>query len=394
MKIKQAIILAGGRGTRLAPFTDTSPKPMVPICGKPFLEHLLLLLKENGIEEVVLLLGYKSDQIQDYFKDGKEFGVRILYSVMPVEDDTGTRVRKAEKLLQSEFLLLYADNYWPLNLERLQAFHEEKEVVGTVTVFKNEKKIGRDNIRVNRSGFVDLYDNSRTNETANGVEIGFMILRKKVLEYMPEENFSFNDVITSLVKDGELAGYVTSQKYYSVGSPDRLRATTEFLSPRHVLFLDRDGVINVRPPQGEYVTTWENFEFLPPALSALKLLKDQGFEVYIISNQPGVVRGAMTLKDLEDINERFLEAVERNGGEVHGIYQCLHDREEGCACRKPAPGLFFTAADGHNINLSLSWFIGDDERDEVAGTAAGVKTILIPSNGDLYAAVKKIILSE
>ena len=87
--IKQAVILAGGRGERLKPITDTIPKPMVPINGKPFLEYLVELLKENGIEEIVMLLGYLPDKITEYFGDGSKFGVRIRYSVGAVEDEGG-----------------------------------------------------------------------------------------------------------------------------------------------------------------------------------------------------------------------------------------------------------------------------------------------------------------
>ena len=117
--IKQAVILAGGLGTRLRPITDKIPKPMIQFHGKPFLEYLIELLKEQGIEEIILLLGYLSEKVVEYFGDGDKFGIKILYSISPVEDDTGLRIFKAKDIIKDEFLLLYCDNYWPLNLQKM-----------------------------------------------------------------------------------------------------------------------------------------------------------------------------------------------------------------------------------------------------------------------------------
>ena len=105
--IKQAVILAGGKGERLKPLTDTLPKPMVPVNGRPFLEYLVELLKNNGIEEIVMLLGYRPEKITEHFGDGTKFGVNIKYSIGAVEDETGTRIKNAKGLLKDKFLLMY-----------------------------------------------------------------------------------------------------------------------------------------------------------------------------------------------------------------------------------------------------------------------------------------------
>ncbi|HZD39283.1 MAG TPA: nucleotidyltransferase family protein, partial [Terriglobales bacterium] len=108
---RQAVILAGGRGTRLRPLTDTRPKPMVEICGKPFLEYQIEQLRQQGFERVLLLLGYLPEVVKDYFGNGHRWGVEIEYAVTAVDDETGKRVKLAEPLLDSCFLLLYCDNY-------------------------------------------------------------------------------------------------------------------------------------------------------------------------------------------------------------------------------------------------------------------------------------------
>lgn len=391
MKIRQAVILAGGRGERMRPFTDSQPKPMVQINGKPFLEYLIELLKKNGIEEVVILVGYKHEKITEYFGDGLKFGISIKYSIGAVEDETGSRIRNARELLNDEFLLLYCDNYWPLRLERLYQFHKEHGTLGTVTVYANKHKITRNNMSVNDNGLVVTYDKSRISPNLNGVDVGFFILGKRVLDYMPESNFSFEtEIIPKLIERRELSGYLTNERYYSIGSPDRLPMTSEYLSDRRVIFLDRDGTINKRPKKADYVKKWSEFKFLPDSLKALKYLREQKYEVYIISNQPGIARGVMSKDDLDDINEKFVDEVEKAGGHINGIYQCLHNWDEGCECRKPMGGMFYDAAFEHNLNLSKASFIGDDERDGIAGRAVGIKTLVIEPDGDLFAAIRTL----
>ncbi len=127
MKISQAVILAGGKGERMRPLTLTIPKPMIKIHGKPFLEYTIRHLKKNGIKEIIILTGYLHEQIENYFKDGKKFGIKIKYSYSPVEADTGTRVRNARHIFKKYILLLYGDNYWPLDLTKLLKFYWEKK---------------------------------------------------------------------------------------------------------------------------------------------------------------------------------------------------------------------------------------------------------------------------
>ena len=117
VSVKQAVKLAGGRGTRLKTLTDNLPKPMISINKRPFLEYLIDLLKENGIEEVVLLLGYLPKKIMEYFGNGSTFGIKIKYSIGDISFETGKRIKNVEELLDNNFLLMYCDNYWPLNLK-------------------------------------------------------------------------------------------------------------------------------------------------------------------------------------------------------------------------------------------------------------------------------------
>ena len=178
--IKQAVILAGGEGIRLRPLTYQVPKPMVLVNNRPFLKYLIEMLKENGISEVVLLLGYLPEKITQYFGDGSSFGVDIKYSIGDVTFKTGTRIKNAERLLDDVFLLMYCDNYWPLNLKRLLEFYTEHKTLASVTVYTNKDGKGEygpeNNIYVDNNGYVSKYDKSRKGKNLNGVDIGFFII--------------------------------------------------------------------------------------------------------------------------------------------------------------------------------------------------------------------------
>lgn len=388
-KIKQAVILAGGTGMRLRPFTYDNPKPMVPVNGRPFLAYLLEMLKKNGIEEVVMVLGYLPEKITEYLGDGTAFGLRVKYSIGAVEDWNGTRIRNAKDLLDDTFLLMYCDNYLSLDIAALYAFHEKMGTSATVTVYNNRRGITKNNILVGDDGYVKKYDKTRTATDLNGVDMGFFIFEKRVLDIMPSEgNFWLFDMFPTLIEKHDKAGFRTDKTYFSIGTAERLKITERFLSPRKVVFLDRDGVINYKPPRGEYILKPEQFKLLPQVKEALKWLSGRGYEIYIISNQAGIGRGLMTEDDLFMIHKKMEEELRQAGVNIQGIYHCPHRADEGCFCRKPSPGMLHQAAIEHQINLDNATFIGDDPRDKQAGDAAGCKTILMESDGDLLAVVQ------
>lgn len=382
--IRQAVILAGGMGTRLRPLTDKIPKPMILLNNRPFLEYLIELLRENGISEIVMLLGYLPEKVVEYFGDGSKFGLNIKYSIGDVSFETGTRIKNAKILIDDYFLLMYCDNYLPINLEKLVEYYNLHETLGQVTIYSNKDGITKNNILVDDGGYVIKYDRSRKEPGQNGVEIGFFILNKKILKLMPDHNFSFEDeIIPQLINNRELRGYLTDHRYYSIGKLERIPITEKFLKPKKVIFLDRDGVINKKPPKADYVKNWSEFEFLPDAIEAIKLIYQKGYDIYVITNQAGIARGFMDEQDLKNIHENMKNEFEKHNIKIKGIYYCPHGWDDGCECRKPKPGMFFQAARDHHIDLTKSIFVGDDERDIQAGNAIGCKTIIVTPENNL-----------
>lgn len=389
--IKQAVILAGGVGARLRPLTNEIPKPMLCFHGRPFLEYLIELLQENGIKEIILLLGYLPEKIRNYFGDGRQFGAKIKYSVQGIDCETGSRIKGCEHPLDDHFLLLYCDNYWPLPLKKLLEFYNQDQTLGVVTIYRNREGMTQNNVFIDANGFVTKYDKSRQDKDLNGVEIGFFIFNKKILEMMPENNFSLEtEIFHLLIERRQFRGYFTDHPYYSIGKPERLPLTEKFLQPKRVIFLDRDGVINEKAPEGDYVKSWAEFKFLPGAIEAIRLLTDHQYDVYLITNQAGIARGKMTEADLHCIHENMQKELARHHTQIKRIYYCPHGRDAGCECRKPKPGLLFQAAREHHIDLTRIFFLGDDARDVEAGEAAGAKTVLVTPERSLLKVVRSL----
>ena len=155
--------------------------------------------------------------------------------------------------------------------------------------------------------------------------------------------------------------------------------------------LDRDGVINRKAQEGDYVKNWGEFRFLPGAIEAIRLLTQNGYDLYVITNQRGIARGLMSEADLKVIHEKMKDALSKKGGAIKEIYYCPHGEGEDCDCRKPRPGMLLRAASEHNFDLTGAVFIGDDQRDMEAGTAAGCKVIMVEPGKGLLEVVRVLL---
>lgn len=221
----QAVILAGGLGTRLRPLTEQVPKPMVEVAGKPFLEHQMILLKKNGVDDIVLLTGYLSEQIESYFGDGSGFGVRIRYSREPESLGTGGALKNAAEYLSDVFFLLNGDTILDVEysgiLKRLKAL----SVVGVLAAYDNSVFVSEGNVSVDKEGIISGY-NKEGGEDMRYVDAGVSAYSKKITGYFPrKDKFSLEeDVYPKLISQRNLAAYPTSTRFYDMGTPERLEA--------------------------------------------------------------------------------------------------------------------------------------------------------------------------
>lgn len=389
---RQAVILAGGRGERMRPITDDRPKPMAPILGRPFLEYQIEQLRDQGFERVLILLGYLPEVVQEYFGDGRRWGVHIDYSVTASEQLTSGRVAAARRLIDPCFLLLYCDNYWPMQMSRLWARFRQAGKPALITVYSNKDAYSKGGVLVDDDQDVRLFDRRRAAPGLREVEISYAIVTDLALALLPEQDTLFEEAIyTPLAEQGRLAAYVSDHRYYSIGSLDRLPTTEAFLRRTPTVILDRDGVLNRKPPQAQYVRDWSEWEWRPGALEALQLLRQANWRTIIASNQPGIGRGIMSEADLEALHGRMKQEVAAAGGRIDAIYYCPHDWSNGCDCRKPKPGLLYQAQRDFHLDLTRTPFVGDDERDAAAASAADCPFHLVNEARSLLDITRQLI---
>lgn len=391
-RIGQAVIIAGGLGTRLKPFTEAAPKPMYPFEGRPFIEYLVKQVKSFGIDRILILLGYLPEKIMDYLGNGERYGVRITYDVTPVEYETGKRMKAALAKMEKEFLFLYCDNYCPVNYGKLLEMYRCSQAAAQITAYSNRDGYTKNNLKIAEDGRVEIYDKKRAADGLRGVDIGYAFIRRRVVEMLPEENVNFEAyVYPRLVQEGQLYAAICEHRYYSVGSWERIELAKQFFKPRKVVFLDRDGTINERPPKACYVEEPEQFIWLPYAKKAIKRLREMGYQVILISNQPGIARGRLTVGKLDEIHAKMQEDLRKEGTGIDAVYYCPHDWDEGCFCRKPSPGLLYEAQKDYSLNLRECVFIGDDERDMEAAEQADMRGILVGRDYSLWDAVEELV---
>lgn len=388
-RIKQAVIVAGGRGERMRPFTDAHPKPLYPIYGKSFISRLIDQIKTFGIKRIVILLGYLAEQVMEELGDGSKNNVEITYDIIPAEFETGDRLVHALPLLDNNFLMMYCDNYCPIDFKKLEESFFKNNAAVQLSVYSNKDHYTRDNVIVNGCK-VFAYDKSRKQSGLAGVDIGYAIIQKTIISSLTKDVGNFEKAVYSnLVQEGKLYAIVTDHRYYSIGSFERLPLTEEFFKEKKVAFLDRDGTINVKPPKACYVEKPEDFIWIPGAIEAIKLLNNHGVITILVTNQPGIARGKMKKEDLAAVHAKMQFDLDQHGAKIDHIYCCLHDWDDGCDCRKPKPGLLYQAQKELSLDLTKCVFFGDDERDIEAGNSAGCKSIMINESNTLLKAVQQ-----
>jgi NDP-sugar pyrophosphorylase family protein len=228
----QAVILAGGLGTRLRPITEHIPKPMVEVAGEPFLARIVCWLAKHDFRRQLLLLGYRGEVVSDYFGDGHRFGISIEYSREPSPLGTGGALRFALEKLEDEFLLLYGDSYLPIDYKQVaRAFLTPPPCSGLMVVYDN--RLGdtgvTGNVAVDGDGRVTRYAKNLHDADLQYVEAGVLCFRKKVFESLPDARVISleQELYPELIANRQLRAFTTTQRFFDIGTPQRLE---EFIS--------------------------------------------------------------------------------------------------------------------------------------------------------------------
>ncbi len=396
-KIKQAVILCGGLGTRLSPITETIPKPMVKINKIPFLWYLLDKISDNGIKRFLLLTGYLGDSIQSYFEDGKKFNWIINYSKGPYYWDTGRRIWEAQDLIDDNFLLCYSDNFVQIRLEKIY----EKWIKDTSKIWLSLSHKKKGNVIFLDKEHIS-YEPKRNNINANFVEIGFIFTKKNLIidsikKINKSPNIDLSKVLTLASNSKKLCGYLIKDNYYSIGDIKRLEITRNYLTPKKIILLDRDGVINIKAPVGKYITDLKDFIFIEKSILGLKKLSEKGFKFIIITNQAGIATQDLTDQKLNDINQKMISRLKELNIEIIDIFISKDHWQSNNFRRKPNPGMFYEASSKYLLRLDKTFYIGDDLRDCEAAFNANCQGLIISDkviNKNLYTSLRFMDLEK
>ena len=436
----KVVIMAGGKGTRIASIASDIPKPMIRICGKPILEHQIENLKACGLKDITLVTGHLGSVIRDYFGDGSAFGVSISYFEEQQPLGTAGALFKMPELTD-DFLLLCGDVILDVDLNRFIRFHQEHKAWASLMAHPNghpydsslliteqlpPKEKGGLPVETHRvTGWLNKEDERRyyKNRVNAGIEIISPALLKHTMEHFtprhPEQPDKIDldrDVLKPGIATGRIFAYDTPEYIKDMGTPDRYYEVEKDLESGRVaarnlkkkqkaIFLDRDGTINKHKG---FLTNAKDLELIPGVAEAIRQINRSGFLAVVISNQPVIARGDCTFEELDAIHQKMETELGKEGAFLDAIYYCPHHIDKGfegerpdykfdCDCRKPKPGLLLKAAKEWNIDLTASYMIGDSDIDVQAGKNAGVKeALLIEKNmpDTLKAVINKITHQE
>ena len=433
----KVVLMAGGKGTRIASVRSDVPKPMINICGKPILEHQIDNLKACGLTDIILVIGYLGDKIKEYFGNGSKFGVNIEYFVEDHPLGTAGALFKMPQLTE-DFLLLCGDVIIDVDFNRFIAFHKEHKAWASLVAHPNghpydssllvteigaPKTVGgmpEDTHRVIRWMAKEDERTYYKNRVNAGIELISPELLKETMKNFvprhpetPDKIDLDRDVLKPNIPSGKIFAYDTPEYIKDMGTPDRFYETEKDIESGKVharnlknkqkaIFLDRDGTIN---KMVGFVTKPEQFELIEGAAEAIKAINKSGYLAIVVTNQPVIARGDCTFEELQTIHDKMETELGKVGAFVDAIYVCPHHTDKGfdgerpeykciCECRKPKPGLLLQAAKDFNIELSESYMIGDSHRDVEAGENAGVKkSIKVEENvaNALFVTIQKLL---
>lgn len=384
---KEAIILAGGLGTRLREAVPDLPKVMAPVAGRPFISYIIDHLRMQGITHFVFSLGFKAEIIEQYLKESYPT-LNYVTVTEPEPLGTGGGIRLAlQKAKGDEVLIVNGDTLFKVDVENLFARHQQNEAECTLTLKPMSD--------FDRYGVVQLDENARVlsfqekRQYSEGLINGgvYLLSKEKFFRRSFPPVFSFEkDYLEAWCHEGTFYGAVQDGYFIDIGIPADYEKAQKDLAPSVLnlksvnkswtLFIDRDGVIN-EETIGEYVLHWEQFIFSKGVLQSFKKLSDVFGRLLLVTNQRGVGKGLMTKEALDTIHKEMQREIQIAGGHLDKIYFCT-DVENSCFYRKPNPGMAVQAKmDFPEIDFTKSIMVGNKPSDMLFGRAAGMFTVFL-----------------
>lgn len=380
--VRQCAILAGGLATRLGALSATTPKPALPIGGRPFLAWQMQEISRFGIDEILFLCGHLSDRLRDIVATiaaDLPRKLTIRFSEEPVRAGTGGALFHAREMLDERFLLCNGDSLFDTNLARLLAAGADDgaDVLARMTV--------REVADTSRFGLVAL-DGDRVVEFlerggphAGLINAGIYLLDRRIVVETNAVCSLERDVLPRLALAGKVRATIGAGYFIDIGIPDDLaRADQELpaVLKRRALFLDRDGTINI---DYGWVGSRRRWEFVAGAEDAIRMATEAGWHVFIVTNQSGIARGYYDVSDVADLHVWVGDAVRQHGGTIDDVRIAPHHPDaivtqyrQDSDWRKPKPGMLLDLLHAWKLDPRRCILVGDQATDVAAAEAAGM----------------------
>jgi NDP-sugar pyrophosphorylase family protein len=223
-------ILAGGLATRLRPITEEIPKSLIEVAGKPFICHQLEYLRKQGINSVVLCIGFLGEMIQEVVGNGSRWGMQVSYSPDgPSLLGTGGALRQALPLLREHFFVLYGDSYLPIDFSDVEKNYRACGKKGLMTVLRNQNQWDKSNVEFDAGQIIE-YNKAVIRPQMHYIDYGLGLLQSAALQAFPAcQPFDLSKVYNNLSLAGELAGYEVFERFYEIGSHSGIADTQAYL---------------------------------------------------------------------------------------------------------------------------------------------------------------------
>jgi len=388
---------------RMGVLSESMPKPMLPVCGKPVLQHQIEVLRSQRLCNIIITIGYLGHVIKDYFNDGEKYGVSVKYFQENIPLGTAGSLIALKKDLGDDFLVINGDIIYDMDLSRLIYLHKKKNALATLVSHPNGHPYDSSKIVTDERDRVTQWysKEEKVGIYKNSVNAGIHMLNSKALDAFKEiiKIDLDRDVIKPLIGSMRVYAYNTPEYISDMGTPARYKeverdvktgtvTSKNLINKQRAVFLDRDGVINVNKG---FINRFDQIELLPGAAQAIRMINKSDMLAIVITNQPVISRGECTWNELKQIHNAIETQLGKEGAYIDDIFVCPHHPDKGfkgehtkykivCECRKPKPGLIIMASEKYNIDISRSYMVGDNSRDIEAGLSAGCKTVLIGKN--------------
>lgn len=398
----QAVILAGGKGTRLASRLNGKPKPLIDVDGVPLLRRQIVTLSEHGVDDIVLLVNHAAEQIEAFIAE-LDLPVKVTLIDDGFPRGTAGATLACLDTLQDRFIVVYGDTLFDLDVSHMLAAHIAAKADATLLLHPNDHPADSDLVEVDGKGWIrgfHAYPHPSGAWLSNLVNAAFYVVERNALagwaERLETGDFA-KDLFPAMLAEGSrLRGYVSFEYIKDIGTPKRLdKAESQLRSGlvgrarrarrQRAVFLDRDGTLN---GLNGHIARAEDLVLLPEAAAAVRRLNEAEYRVVLVTNQPVLARGECDEAGLARIHARLETELGREGAYLDAIYFCPHHPDRGfpgevpelkrdCACRKPGTGMIESATTDLNIDLGQSWMVGDSTADIAMATRAGLRSVLV-----------------